>query len=411
MKRFNKFFIFIIFFIVLIFAVANIVLVSVNKKEEGRPYRVEIIRLCDVIKNDGYAYLYLNDCKYVTDVILYEGDNEFYKSESDFLIYEINGDLYRFDYNSNDYTDNTLLIVINCIFALILLIVVAIFLFIKHKILKPFENLKDIPYELSRGNLVLPLKEDKNKFFGKFIWGVDLLRENIEKQKERENILRKDKKTMVLSLSHDIKTPLSAIKLYSKAIEKNLYKDSSKQIEIACNINEKTEEIENYIAQIIKASNDDFFEIDVSITEYYLSDLINKINSYYKEKMQDAYINFEIKSFSNCLIKCDFEKSIEVMQNLIENAIKYGDGKLILIDFYEEDNNVIISIKNTGSQLQENEIINIFDCYYRGSNSKGKNGSGLGLYICKVLMNKMNGEIYAENVNNIMSISLVFSKA
>ena len=102
-------------------------------------------------------------------------------------------------------------------------LVIAVILYIKFRILAPIERLTDVPYELSKGILTAPVKETKNHFFGRFIWGVDMLRENIEQQKKRELDLQKDNKILLLSLSHDIKTPLSAIKLYAKALSKGLY--------------------------------------------------------------------------------------------------------------------------------------------------------------------------------------------
>ena len=65
----------------------------------------------------------------------------------------------------------------------------------------------------------------------------------------------------------------------------------------------------------------------------------------------------------------------------------------------------------TGCDLPENEIFYIFDCFYRGTNSKNKGGSGLGLHICKSLMYKMNGDIFAEIYDGVMSVTLVFNKA
>ena len=65
----------------------------------------------------------------------------------------------------------------------------------------------------------------------------------------------------------------------------------------------------------------------------------------------------------------------------------------------------------TGCDLPENEIFYIFDCFYRGTNSKNKGGSGLGLHICKSLMHKMNGDIFAEIYDGVMSVTLVFNKA
>ena len=56
----------------------------------------------------------------------------------------------------------------------------------------------NVPYELSRGNLTMPLLENKSRFFGRFIWGLDLLREHLEQQKQKELDLQRDKKTLVL---------------------------------------------------------------------------------------------------------------------------------------------------------------------------------------------------------------------
>ncbi len=72
--------------------------------------------------------------------------------------------------------------------------VFAILFYIRAKILCPFERLTNVPYELSKGNLTLPVKENKSRFFGKFLWGIDLLRENMEQQKTREKKLQREKK-------------------------------------------------------------------------------------------------------------------------------------------------------------------------------------------------------------------------
>lgn len=150
-------------------------------------------------------------------------------------------------------------------------------LFARQKILKPFDKLKDVPYELSKGNLTIPIKENKSRFFGKFVWGVNLLRENMEQQKKKELDLQKEKKTLLLSISHDIKTPLSAIKLYAKALSKGLYKDTAKQLEIFDSINAKADEIEDFVSEIIKASSEDFLNFEVNIGEFYFSQAMRKI--------------------------------------------------------------------------------------------------------------------------------------
>lgn len=410
MRNFNRIFAVIIVVILILFAVSNIMAIKLCRQENGRGYRVEIHRLIKNIEDNGYEDLDLSDCLYVKDVVKKSGD-DFYKSESDYYIWELDGQLYRFEYeNISDSITKKVLTVINGVLVIVLLIVVLIYIYIRHKILMPFEKLTDVPYQLSKGNLTVPLKESKNKFFGKFIWGVDLLRENIQQQKERELELQKNRKMLLLSLSHDIKTPLSAIKLYSKALSKNLYNDTKKQIEIAENINSKADEIERYVTQIITASREEILAFDMNIDEFYLSDLVSKVDNYYTEKLELNKIKFIKEGYNDCLIYGDIDRSVEVLQNIIENAIKYGDGDFIRLSFSEEDGCILISVCNSGCTLKNEELPHIFDSFWRGENSTGQKGNGLGLYICRSLMNKMNGDIFAHIEDGNITVTGVFAK-
>lgn len=410
MRNFNRIFAVIIVVILILFAVSNIMAIKLCRQENGRGYRVEIHRLIKNIEDNGYEDLDLSDCLYVKDVVKKSGD-DFYKSESDYYIWEKDGQLYRFEYeNISDSITKKVLAVINGVLIIVLLILVLIYIYIRHKILMPFEKLTDVPYQLSKGNLTVPLKESKNKFFGKFIWGVDLLRENIQQQKERELELQKNRKMLLLSLSHDIKTPLSAIKLYSKALSKNLYNDTKKQIEIAENINSKADEIERYVTQIITASREEILAFDMNIDEFYLSDLVSKVDNYYTEKLELNKIKFIKEGYNDCLIYGDIDRSVEVLQNIIENAIKYGDGDFIRLSFSEEDGCILISVCNSGCTLKNEELPHIFDSFWRGENSTGQKGNGLGLYICRSLMNKMNGDIFAHIEDDNITVTGVFAK-
>ena len=237
-----------------------------------------------------------------------------------------------------------------------------------------------------------------------------MLRENMEQQKERELNLQREKKTLLLSLSHDIKTPLSAIKLYSKALSKGLYTTHEKQLEIADSINARADEIEGYVTEIITASREDFLSLNVNMGEFYLSELINKISLYYTEKLSLIKTEFEVGSYTDCLISGDLDRSVEVVQNLIENAIKYGDGKCIDIGIAEEDGCILITVANSGCTLQTADLPHIFESFWRGANAENEKGSGLGLYICRQLITKMNGDIYADIKDGFMRVTAVFVK-
>ncbi len=321
-------------------------------------------------------------------------------------------ELYRFDYRANGYSNKAHLVgIVNAVLGTMAILFIAVMLYIKFAILAPFERLSSIPYELSKGNLTAPMKETKNRYFGKFLWGIDILRENIEQQKQRELEMQKEKKTLLLSLSHDIKTPLSAIKLYSAALSKNLYSDAEKQHKIAENINEKADEIEGYVSQIITASREDFFSLEVNMGEFYLSELVEKIAGYYKEKLALIKTDFIIGKYKNCLLSGDLSRSVEVMQNIIENALKYGDGRRVELIFPKDDECVQIAIMNGGCTLEKDDLPHIFESFWRGANAGNIGGNGLGLYICRQLMRKMNGEIFAKIDNDIITVTTVFARA
>lgn len=414
MKSFYKVFAAMIVIIILIFAGTNLYLYLDSQNSHiGRPYRVEAGRLSDEIIENGFSNIDLSAYKYVKHIekLENEQDVEFFEGEnSDYLIKEISGSYYRFDYISDSGGNLNKIISVNVSLLIMTAAVIGLMTFTRIRLLKPFNRLKDVPYELSKGNLSIPLKESKNRFFGSFIWGMDLLRENIEKQRIKEQELVKDKKTLILSISHDIKTPLSAIKLYAKALSKNLYDNTEKQKEIAENINSKADEIENFVSQIIKASSEDFLNLEVNKGEFYFSEMINRITGYYTEKLELLKIGFNVAGYSDCILVGDLERAVEVLQNIMENAVKYGDGRIINLTVSEEEGCRLVKISNSGCTLPSNEMTHIFDCFWRGSNVGSNGGSGLGLYICRQLMTKMDGDIFSSSENGFMEITLVFQR-
>lgn len=402
--------------IVVIFVAANVLLGSADASGGGRPYRVEIKRLALQIEQDGVGSVDLSEYEYVLHIekSVDGREDDFYNRETpgvDSAILRIKGELYRFDYLvKNNRADRQIVIGINAVLAVMAAVTSGVLLYIRQKILRPFEKFENLPYELSRGNLTVPVKDGGGRFFGKFLWGIDLLRENIEEQKRRELELHKEKKTLLLSLSHDLKTPLSAIKLYAKALSKNLYSDAAKQHSIAESINEKADEIEAYVSQIITASQEDFLSFTVENGEFYLKDLIRRIEEYYREKLSLVKTEFIVGKYENCLLSGDLERSVEVLQNVMENAIKYGDGKRVELLFPEEETGVLIAVKNSGCTLDRACLPHIFESFWRGANAGEICGSGLGLYICRQLMHRMNGEIFAQIDDDTITVTAVFCR-
>ncbi|MBQ2275224.1 MAG: HAMP domain-containing sensor histidine kinase [Lachnospiraceae bacterium] len=417
MKEWNRIFIIYSVLMGVLLVAGNMLLFTWEKKAlTGREYRVEINRLAGEIEEKQVENVSLLNCEYVVSIVKLEKEADVYKQLSqagdrDYLVKEIAGEYYRFDYERKQTVNQNQYLLLNGICLVCFVFGIVFLLYMRQNIIKPFSKLQDMPFQLAKGNLTMPLKEEKRRFFGRFIWGMDLLREHLEQQKIRELALEKEKKTFVLSLSHDTKTPLSAIKLYAKALSKGLYKDKSRQIEIAENINEKADEIEGYLSKIIQSQKEDFLDLPVEKGEFYLSHLMEAIGAFYQDKLEYLQVEFQQKAYQDCLLIGDEQRAIEVLQNMMENAIKYGDGRKIILESNLEEDCILVTVKNSGCTLELAEEPHVFDAFWRGHNSKRVQGSGLGLYICKELMHKMEGEMVARIEGDMMWVSAIFSLA
>ncbi|MCR5630123.1 HAMP domain-containing sensor histidine kinase [Eubacterium sp.] len=410
MNKFRRLIFVVIIFEILMIVSFNYYLFSKNNNNTDKEYKVQAERVFNEIKTnsdyvDNPESINISRYDQIVKVSIYSEE----ACNNDYVVKKFNDKYYRIEYKQPNGLDGVWYI--NIFIIIMGLSVIGILIYIYMKIIKPFYNMSNMTYELAKGNLTTPLKADKSKFFGKFMWGMDMLRENLESNKQKELKLQKEKKTLLLSLSHDIKTPLSAIDLYTKALKENLYDTEEKKEEALEGISANVTSIKNYVNEINKISREDFLNLEVVKQEFYLQDVINDIEKYYKEKLSLLHTVFNIEEFNNVLLRGDSNRLIEVMQNLIENAIKYGDGKSITIAFADEEDCKLISVRNSGNTLDRDQVPNIFDSFYRGSNTNNIKGNGLGLYICKNLMKNMGGDIFVEIEENDYIATVVVRKA
>lgn len=411
MSKFKVFTFWIVIVEILLLFFVNGLYIYENSGTAGRMYLVEAKRVIRDIEEQDLTESEIeamNIKKYETIVDI----SGFVAGEvcnNEYLVEEIGGKLYRIEYVEG--RNSRLPLYMNIVLIGMMIATAVVLVYVHNKVLKPFQNMSNLSYELAKGNLSMPIKEEKSKLFGRFLWGMDMLREKLEDNKEKELEFQKERKTLILSLSHDIKTPLSSIELYSKALAENLYDTQEKKEEALQGIARNVKEIKGYVDEIVTASREDFLNLEVIMGEFYLSEVMKITESYYRDKLSVIHTEFQMDEISECLVKGDKNRMVEVLQNVMENAIKYGDGKSIRISFGEEEDCKLIHIENSGCNLKKEELPNLFDSFYRGSNSTGVKGSGLGLYICRTLMRKMDGEIFAGINADAFCVTVVVRKA
>lgn len=390
---------------------------TANSKEykvEINRIRVSLSREKDLDKLDLRGYQYVKKVTFLAADASRQAYEDFYQERGRYQIVIMpdykdgkTRGFYRFEYTSPNDDSMKILLLLEFFLGLMFLSIAAILLYLKYKLIAPFYRMIELPGELAKGHLKTEIKEEKSRFFGRFIWGISQLQDTLDVTRKREMELVKQKKQLLLSLSHDIKTPLSTIGLYAKALEKDVYDTEEKKKHAAHQIGEKTLEIEKYVEEIMKASKDDILDIQIDMGEFYLADLVKKISATYQEKCNLRMIDFAVGPYENLLLRGDMDRLWEVLENLFENAFKYGDGRRIELGFYEEDYCQLIRVFNTGEVVSDNDFNHIFESFFRGTNSAGKKGNGLGLYICREIMHKMDGEIFAQKEEDGMAFVLV----
>ena len=202
-------------------AAADVIFIGFNSSR-GRVYRVEAERIVRKLEADPAlradpSSVDLSSYSLIKRVSFFDASELI---NNDYVVESVEGKLYRIEYVVKD--NNYPFIIMNTGFAVFFIVSIAVFIYIGNKVIKPFGRMSSMTVDLAKGNLTQPMKEDKNRFFGKFIWGVDMLRENLEDSRTKNLEYQKEKKTLLLSLSHDIKTPLSAIQLYTKALSEGI---------------------------------------------------------------------------------------------------------------------------------------------------------------------------------------------
>ena len=273
---------------------------------------------------------------------------------------------------------------------------------------KPVKELKKFSVEIAKGNLDEPLPIRKDNLFGSFVEAFDQMREELRDSRKREVKAERARKEMVTDLSHDIKTPISVIKVACEVLEAKGNKklneigereDDKKDIEYTLEkvstISQKADLISSLMTNVMHSTLDDIDKISVNPVE-----TDSRI-------LKDFFLN--LKNYGNIIIENEVPAGIvymdrlrmeQVIDNIVSNSHKYA-GTDIRVSFSEtsalssdgenKEDFIRITIKDSGKGVREEDLPLITQKYYRGSNSKETAGYGLGMYLVKRYMEMQKG--------------------
>ena len=280
---------------------------------------------------------------------------------------------------------------------IILAAAIGLGLYIRKNIIRPFKKMEDFAGKVAEGKLDEPLLMDENNMFGVFTESFDIMREELAASKERELELQRKEKELVASLSHDLKTPITGIKLTTELLKAKLEaeehrKSNSDISDKLDNIYKKADQIDVLVSDLFTSTLDDLGEFKVTCR-----DEESKVLSEIIEKNDDRKFISE-EAVPRVLINIDSKRMNQVIGNIIVNSYKYA-GTAIDVSYQLVDRYLEMNIRDHGPGVPEAELELITNKFYRGKGveKSEKEGSGLGLYISRNLMQKMNGELICQN--------------
>lgn len=264
--------------------------------------------------------------------------------------------------------------------------IIIISIIISRSIAKPISKVSKMTKYIGEGNYKNKLNYKSN------IMEIDDLINSINKLSNELNDQENLRKQLTGDIAHELRTPLTSIKGHLDAIIVGIWEPTNERLN---SINEEVKRITNLVDELRKLAKFDSGKDNLNKEIVNLKNYIKSIAYNYEGKAleKNIVIKYQLENIEALI---DKEKFAQVIINILSNAIKYnnGNGK-IYVKAFMKDNNVNISIKDSGIGIPKSEYKNIFERFYRLDKSRGANekGAGVGLTIAKSIVNAHGGEI------------------
>ncbi len=336
-------------------------------------------------------------------------------------IYENNGDEYKISVISKDYTmsenDTSIkhqisvitgksivgVVIIAAIFATAMLIITSI---TANSINKPLTELKISAEEIGSGNLYHRVNYESKNELGQTAEAFDLMRRRLLESEETDKERERAQKEMIAGVAHDLRTPLTSIKGYVEGLLDNIANTPEKRERYLKTIYSSTLDMEKLLDDLLTYSKLNLNTIVLNKKKINIYEYMKDCAEDLENKLHDQNFDFKFNAYcdDNVTVMLDPDNFARVIRNVVSNSLKYkqGDKKGVLtFTLTQYTRTVLIEVEDNGIGVDSDELIHIFDSFYRAdkartrTESAANNSSGLGLSVCKQIVTLHNGSIWA----------------
>ncbi|SDH71091.1 sensor histidine kinase [Desulfosporosinus hippei] len=299
--------------------------------------------------------------------------------------------------HENSMNSLLLLLVVSFILTFVFTNIIVLYQF-SRSIINPLHTLQSAAAEISKGNLDYSIGEEGDKEIQALCRDLELMRIKLKDSVHTQLKYEDNRKLLVSSISHDLKTPVTSIKGYVEGILDGIASNPEKIERYLKTIALKAHQIDQMIDDLLLYAKLDLNQIPFDFERI---DIVDYLQSCILENEPELERNNIKVSFSNELnqqqhVLIDRERMRRVIMNILDNSCKYmspGQGE-ISVFLRDTISSIIIELRDNGSGIKEQDLPHIFDRFYRSDAARSK-GSGLGLAIAKQIIEGHNGRVWA----------------
>jgi signal transduction histidine kinase len=295
-------------------------------------------------------------------------------------------------------------------FALVISLVVILVLtngvltyIVSRSIIRPLKALQRATEQIKKGNLDFEVKPQSRDEIGELSAAFEEMRKQLKHSIEVQLQVDENRKELMSNISHDLKTPVTAIKGYVEGIIDGVADSPDKLDRYVKTIYSKASDMDRMIDELFLFSKLDLGKLPFHFEEvelgHYLQDCAQEL--YFDVEKKDVKLELDVDTETPLYVKGDREKLKRVLLNIIENAVKYMDKAEghIRLRMQTIDDKAVVSIEDNGQGIPEEALAHIFDRFYRADPSRNRatGGSGLGLAIAKQIVEEHGGLIWASS--------------
>lgn len=297
------------------------------------------------------------------------------------------------------------LIIISIIVALIISFVIAI-LFAR-KLSRPISKIRSVAIKLANGEYNNKTNIDQYDEIGDLGRTIDILSDKLKNSDEERSNMEKMRLDFFANISHELRTPITVIRAYLESLVDGIMTDETKIKQSYQRMLIESKGMDRLVGDLLllsKMENPDF-QIDkepVNLIQVF-EDIIRNAHAI----SMDKHIRFElIKDQDACFMFGDYDRLRQLFMVVLDNAIKFSPEESVITIRITIFDKIRVSIQDQGVGMDEDELPNIFDKFYKSKLHMNKDGSGLGLLIAKNIVSKHEGSI---EVNSVKGEGTCFS--